>query len=206
MKISIISGSHRNPSQSEKVARYIETTLADGFDDIEPWVFALADNPLPLWDQTLWEDSKEWEERLAPIRQQLVESDGFVIVSPEWHGQVPAGLKNFFLMFNRFELGHKPALIVTVSSADGGAYPVAELRMSSYKNNRLCYIPEQLVLRNIEKILNDDTESTDTDESADEYFKERISWTLGILRGYAIALKSMRESTEIHHDKFGNGM
>jgi len=206
MKISIISGSHRNPSQSEKVARYIETTLADGFDDIEPWVFALADNPLPLWDQTLWEDSKEWEERLAPIRQQLVESDGFVIVSPEWHGQVPAGLKNFFLMFNRFELGHKPALIVTVSSADGGAYPVAELRMSSYKNNRLCYIPEQLVLRNVEKILNDDTESTDTDESADEYFKERISWTLGILRGYAIALKSMRESTEIHHDKFGNGM
>ena len=109
-------------------------------------------------------------------------------------------------MFNRFELGHKPALIVTVSSADGGAYPVAELRMSSYKNNRLCYIPEQLVLRNIEKILNEDNDSVETDSSADEYFKERISWTLGILRGYAIALKSMRESTEIHHDKFGNGM
>jgi hypothetical protein len=105
-------------------------------------------------------------------------------------------------MFNRFELGHKPALIVTVSSADGGAYPVAELRMSSYKNNRLCYIPEQLVLRNVESILNE----KDNDEDADSYFKERISWSLGILRGYAIALKSMRETTEIHHDKFGNGM
>ena len=206
MKISIISGSHRNPSQSEKVARYLEKTLAADFADVEPWVYALADNPLPLWDQTLWEDNEEWNQRLAPLRQQLTESDALIIISPEWHGQVPAGLKNFFLMFNRFELGHKPALIVTVSSADGGAYPVAELRMSSYKNNRLCYIPEQLVLRNIEKILNDDTESTDTDESADEYFKERISWTLGILRGYAIALKSMRESTDIHHDKFGNGM
>jgi len=64
----------------------------------------------------------------------------------------------------RFELGHKPALIVAVSSGDGGAYPVSELRMSSYKNNRLCYIPEQ------------------------------------------VALKSMRETTEIHHDKFSNGM
>jgi NAD(P)H-dependent FMN reductase len=206
MKISIISGSHRNPSQSEKVARYLEKTLAADFGDIEPWVFALADNPLPLWDQTLWEDNEEWNQRLAPLKQQLTESDALIVISPEWHGQVPAGLKNFFLMFNRFELGHKPALIVTVSSADGGAYPVAELRMSSYKNNRLCYIPEHLVLRNIEKILNDDTESTDTDESADEYFKERISWALGILRGYAIALKSMRESTDIHHDKFGNGM
>lgn len=202
MKISIISGSHRNPSQSEKVARYIESNCNADFDDIEPWVYALADNPLPLWDQTLWEDNKEWEDRLAPIKQQLIESDGFVIISPEWHGQVPAGLKNFFLMFNRFELGHKPALIVTVSSADGGAYPVAELRMSSYKNNRLCYIPEQLVLRNVENILNE----KDNDEDANSYFKERISWSLGILRGYAIALKSMRETTEIHHDKFGNGM
>ena len=204
MKISIISGSHRNPSQSEKVARHIEKTLAKEFDDIEPWVYALADNPLPLWDQTLWEDNEEWNQRLAPLKKQLSESDAFVIIAPEWHGQVPAGLKNFFLMFNRFELGHKPALIVTVSSTDGGAYPVAELRMSSYKNNRLCYIPEQLILRNVESILNDKAE--DNNESADGYFKERILWTLGILRGYGVALKSMRESTEIHHDKFGNGM
>ena len=204
MKISIISGSHRNPSQSEKVARHLEAELNKNFDDIEPWVYALADNPLPLWDQTLWEDNEEWNQRLAPLKKQLTESDGFIIISPEWHGQVPAGLKNFFLMFNRFELGHKPALIVTVSSGDGGAYPVAELRMSSYKNNRLCYIPEQLVLRNIEKILNEDAADNDTD--ADGYFRERISWALGILRGYSIALKSMRDSTDIHHDKFGNGM
>ena len=204
MKIGIISGSHRNPSQSEKVARYMENVLSENFDDVDPWVYALADNPLPLWDQTLWEDNEEWNQRLAPLKKQLSESDGFIIISPEWHGQVPAGLKNFFLMFNRFELGHKPALITAVSSADGGAYPVAELRMSSYKNNRLCYIPEQLILRNIEKILNEKAEDNDVD--ADSYFRERISWALGILRGYTVALKSMRESTEIHHDKFGNGM
>ncbi len=204
MKISIISGSHRNPSQSEKVARHLEKTLSENFDDVNPWVFALADNPLPLWDQTLWEDNEEWNQRLAPLKKQLTESDAFIIIAPEWHGQVPAGLKNFFLMFNRFELGHKPALIVTVSSADGGAYPVAELRMSSYKNNRLCYIPEQLILRNVEKILNEKAE--DNDAEADSYFKERIVWTLAILRGYAVALQSMRESTEIHHDKFSNGM
>jgi hypothetical protein len=76
--------------------------------------------------------------------------------------------------------------------------------MSSYKNNRICYIPEHLILRHVEKILNENTE--DNDESADSYFRERISWALGILRGYTMALKSMRESTAIHHDKFGNGM
>ncbi|MDT8452880.1 MAG: NAD(P)H-dependent oxidoreductase [Gammaproteobacteria bacterium] len=204
MKITIISGSHRNPSQSEKVARHISQTLEAEHPDIEASVYALADNPLPLWDQTVWEDSPEWNQRLAPLKKQLSESDGFVIVSPEWHGQVPSGLKNFFLLFNRFELGHKPALIVTDSSSDGGAYPVAELRMSSYKNNRLCYIPEQVILRNVETVLNEN--AADNNAENDAYFRERISWALGILKGYAEALKTMRESTKIHHDKFGNGM
>jgi NAD(P)H-dependent FMN reductase len=203
VKITIISGSHRNPSQSEKVARYIDKTLQQE-QGVETWLYALADNPLPLWDQSLWEDNPEWNERLAPIKEQLSSSDGFVIVSPEWHGQVPSGLKNFFLLFNRFELGHKPAMIVAVSSADGGAYPVAELRMSSYKNNRLCYIPEQVIVRNVESVLNEKAEGNNPD--ADAYFRERIGWSLGILKGYAEALKPMRESVQVHHDKFGNGM
>jgi len=204
MKIAIISGSHRNPSQSEKVARHIESTLQAEQPDIETWLYTLADNPLPLWDQSIWEGNAEWNERLAPLKEQLSSSDGFVVVTPEWHGQVPAGLKNFFLLFGRFELGHKPAMIVAVSSADGGAYPVAELRMSSYKNNRICYIPEQVIVRNVEKVLNDRDEDNNTD--ADAYFRERISWTLGILAGYAKAFKSLHENVQIHHDKFGNGM
>lgn len=203
MKISIISGSHRKPSQSEKVARHIERTLRQEHG-VDTWLYTLADNPLPLWDQSLWENNAGWNERLEPIKQQLTSSDGFVIVSPEWHGQAPAGLKNFFLLFNRFELGHKPAMIVSVSSADGGAYPVAELRMSSYKNNRICYIPEQVIVRNVETVLNEKAE--DNNQEADDYFRERISWSLGILKAYAQAMRSMRETAQVHHDKFGNGM
>ena len=202
MKISIISGSHRNPSQSEKLARHIEKTLQQEHG-VETWLYTLADNPLPLWDQSLWENNPEWNQRLAPIREQLTSSDGLVIITPEWHGQVPAGLKNFFLLFNRFELGHKPAMIVAVSSADGGSYPVAELRMSSYKNNRIC-IPEHVIVRNVENVLNDNAE--DNNLEADGYFRERISWSLGILKAYAEAMKPMRESVQVHHDKFGNGM
>ena len=204
MKITIVSGSHRNPSQSEKIGRYTESVLTEDFDGIEPFVYSLADNPLPLWDQSIWEQDKAWQERLAPLKKQLSESDAFVIISPEWHGQVPAGLKNFFLMFNRFELGHKPAYIIAVSSSTGGAYPVAELRMSSYKNNRLCYIPEHLIVRDVEKVLNENLQ--DNDPASDTYYRSRLNWGLGILIGYANALKAMREDTQIHHDDFGNGM
>jgi NAD(P)H-dependent FMN reductase len=204
MKITIISGSHRFHSQSRKVSEHIRKTLLDqGLAD-QAEVFSLEGNPLPLWDEGLWNGDPEWEERLAPLRRLLRESDGFVIVSPEWHGQVPAGLKNFFLIVSKQEVGHKPALIVTVSSADGGAYPVAELRMSSYKNNRILYIPEQVIVRHVERVLNEDPEQNDPD--SDAYFRERILWSLQVLRAYAEALRPVRESGITIHDKFGFGM
>lgn len=202
MKIGIISGSHRNPSQSEKVANHLDQCLKNL--EIDTWFYSLASNPLPLWDQSIWEGDKNWVERLDPLKQALKSCDGFVVVSPEWHGQVPSGLKNFFLMFGHAELGHKPALLAAVSAGEGGAYPIAELRMSSYKNNRICYLPEHLILRNVEKVLNVD--ARENDESLNAYYRQRIDWVLQILIGYTKALKPMRESVHTAHEKFPFGM
>ncbi len=203
MKFAIINGSHRHNSQSGKVAGFLERTLKEqGLCD-ETWRYDLTGNPLPLWEEAIWEADPEWEARLAPIREALSESDALVIVSPEWHGMVPAGLKNFFLMLSAREVGHKPALIVTVSNGPGGAYPVAELRMSSYKNNRLCYIPEQLIIRNVESVLNDDG---DNDPEADPYYRERAVFALRILREYAEALRAVRASGVTFDERFKNGM
>jgi len=203
MKITIISGSHRENSQSTKVAKHYQNVMLDGICDEAP-IIDLAKNPLPLWDEGIWDGDEKWNDLLAPYRKQLADSDGFVVITPEWHGQVPAGLKNFFLIFGRNELGNKPAKIVAISSADGGAYPVAELRMSSYKNSRLCYIPEQIIIRNVETVLNEN--AADNNASADEYFRERIVWSLNILKQYTIALKQVRATGVTDTDKFGNGM
>lgn len=204
MKISIISGSHRDEAQSLKVARFVEQTLIDKTDCDETWLFSLSSNPLPLWDESIWDGDESWKARLAPISEELASSDGFVVISPEWHGQVPAGLKNFFLMWGKGELAHKPAMIVGVSSGDGGAYPVAELRMSSYKNNRICYIPEHVIVRNVESVLNQNPD--DNNASADEYFRSRFEWSLNILTAYAKALKPLRDSGVAATDVFRNGM
>ena len=59
--------------------------------------------------------------------------------------------------------------------------------MSSYKNNKLCYMPEHLIIRNVESVLNKKPADNNTD--ADAYFKERIDWALAQLREYAIVLK-----------------
>jgi hypothetical protein len=76
--------------------------------------------------------------------------------------------------------------------------------MSSYKNNRICYIPEQIIVRNVEKVLKDDP--AENDPGADRYFRERIQWTLAILKEYAVALKPVRESGVTESNLFRNGM
>ena len=204
MKIMLISGSHRENSQSEKVARHIAQSLLDNQQATATEVFSLAGNPLPMWDEGIWNGDEKWSTILNPLSEKLASSDGFVIISPEWHGQVPSGLKNFFLLWGAGELAHKPALIVGVSSSDGGAYPIAELRMSSYKNNRICYIPEQLIIRHVESVLNADASNNNPD--SDRYFRERIVYAGGILSAYASALKGVRDSGITQTDTFRNGM
>ena len=84
----------------------------------------------------------------------------------------PAAIKNFFLCVGMPELAHKPALACAVSAGEGGAYVIAELRMSSYKNNRVCWLPEHLIARSVKAICNDDATLNDTDLQA-EFVPER---------------------------------
>jgi NAD(P)H-dependent FMN reductase len=205
MKIGIICGSHRPRSQSGKIARYIENALlAQGLCDAT-WLYDLGGNPLPLWDESIWEGDETWGQILSPLSEQLKSCDGFVIVSPEWHGMAPAGLKNFFLMWTAGgELAHKPALIVTVSTADGGSYPVAELRMSSYKNSRICYLPEHLIMRYVDTVFNDDP--AQNKPSAQEYFEDRLTYCLVMLREYALAFRQIRASGKTSLATYTSGM
>ena len=205
MKIVIICGSHRQDSQSGKVSRYIENALiSQGLCD-ETWLYDLGGNPLPLWDESIWEGDPQWQKTLAPLSEELKSCDGLVVVSPEWHGMAPAGLKNFFLMWTAGgELAHKPALIVTVSTADGGSYPIAELRMSSYKNNRICYLPEHLIIRYVDKVFNDDAEQNNPD--AQGYIEDRLTYCLSMLREYALAFRQIRASGKTSLETYTSGM
>lgn len=200
MKIGIISGSHRSNSQSGKVARFIQARLMNA--DIDTWLLDLADAPLPFWDEGIWQGDAKWQAILDPLSAELTGCDGFVVISPEWHGMVPAGLKNFFLMWTKGELAHKAAMLVSVAAGTGGAYPIAELRMSSYKNNRICYTPEHVIIRNVESVMNDQESSSD----ADRAIQQRIDYALAVLLQYTEALNTVRDSDVIDLAQFGNGM
>ncbi|RLS32000.1 MAG: NADPH-dependent oxidoreductase [Planctomycetota bacterium] len=202
MLITIIVGSHRKQSQSSRVGAYI----ADDFARIDPSVtietIDLAGNPLPLWDESLWQGESELAALWKPFRNTMRQSDGFVIIAPEWAGMVPPALKNLLLFAGPKEVGHKPALIVAVSASRGGSYPVNELRTSGYKNSRLVYIPEHVLIHDVNDVLVGTTAASDRDA----WLRRRIEFAERILLEYAKALAPIRGSGLTENAEFPYGM
>lgn len=202
MNITIICWSHRTAG-SYKAADFVEARLQD--KNITTTRINLSEVVLPLWTEDRWDpESDISKDILAPIRETLVQSDGFVIISPERSGMVAPGLKNFFLLASdQHEFAHKAALLVWVSAGRWWAYPMAELRMSSYKNTKICYLPDHVIVRDIENVLNTHDMSKDMEDSR---IKRRLDWSLDMLLEYTQALTQIRSSANIDLMKHPNGM
>lgn len=203
MKVGIIIGSHRRQSQSAKVGQWLSSRLI-ALAEVEQWTLDLGKTPLPLWDEEMGSDAPRWAP-VAPLKAQLATTDALIVISPEWHGMVPAALKNFFLLCTGVcELAHKPALACAVSASDGGAYVISELRASSYKNSRLCWIPEHLIVRQVRQLANED--GSENNASLHSAFATRADYALRLLLAYGDALQQVRATGLIDHDAFLNGM
>ena len=59
MQIAIVVGSHRKNSQSSRVGEYIAKDLAHIDHAVTVDTIDLAGNPLPLWDESVWQGSSE---------------------------------------------------------------------------------------------------------------------------------------------------
>lgn len=201
MKCFILAGSHRREAQSLKVARYVEKVVTSEMKS-EAHLYSLSGNPLPLWNEDYGGAPDElWD----PISAQLQAADALVVVTPEWSGMVTPGVKNFMLNCTAGEIGHKPGLIVTVSATRGGSYPVAELRMSSYKNNRINWIPEHVIVHHAESNFNAPDGAADLTKE-DTLLRSRLRYALRVLAEYSKALAQVRASGTIDHKTFRSGM
>ena len=199
MKISIISASHRINSQSKKISDLLHNNLLNNKSDLEIFSLDLADMSLPLWSPDKKNGKGIWGRTWGSISDKLIQSDGFIFVVPEYGGMATPAAKNFFLLCGNGELSHKPGLIVSVSSGNGGAYPITELRSSSYKNTHIMWIPENIIIRNVEEF-----NPGNHGENIPEWLDNRIDYVLKLLLVYASNMKPIREL--INRKDFGNGM
>tara|TARA_R110000868_G_scaffold218576_2_gene469215 strand:+ start:141051 stop:141671 length:621 start_codon:yes stop_codon:yes gene_type:complete len=192
LKIAIISGSHRPEGQSGRIAEYLSKRVAELNKTAETVVVDLGKNPLPLWDESMWGKEGDAAPAWKPLSAKLQECDAAIIIAPEYNGTAPAALKNFFHYASGKEFGHKPGLLVGVSGSVNGSYPIAEMRSSSYKNCKLCYIPDHLIVRHAAEILHDSPRDGYADQDA--YMRERIDYTLNVLFEYTNAFSKIRAS------------
>jgi NAD(P)H-dependent FMN reductase len=199
MKISIISASHRINSQSKKISDLLHNNLLNNKSGLEIFSLDLADASLPLWSPDKKNGKGVWGQTWGSISDNLIQSDGFIFVVPEYGGMATPAAKNFFLLCGNGELSHKPGLIVSVSSGNGGAYPITELRSSSYKNTHIMWIPENIIIRNVEEF-----NPGNHGENIPEWLDNRIDYVLKLLLVYASNMKPLREL--INRKDFGNGM
>jgi NAD(P)H-dependent FMN reductase len=199
MKISIISASHRTNSQSRRISNLLQHNLLNIKSGLEIFFLDLADGSLPLWSPYKKNGEGVWGENWNTVSDNLNQSDGFILVVPEYGGMAAPAAKNIFLLCGSGELSHKPGLIVSVSSGNGGAYPIAELRSSSYKNTHIMWIPENIIIRNVEEF-----NPRNHGENIPKWLDERIDYVLELLLAYTSNMKPLREL--VNRKDFGNGM
>ena len=199
MKISIISASHRKNSQSKIISKAIDKKLLNIKPDFDIFTLDLAETSLPLWSPEKKKGEGVWGETWNLISKNLDNSDGFILVVPEYGGMATPAAKNLFLLCGNGEFSHKPGLIVSISSGNGGAYPIAELRSFSYKNTHIMWIPENIIIRNVEEYNPGDHGS-----NIPEWLDSRIDYVLKLFTAYVDNMKPLRKL--INRKDFGNGM
>ncbi|WP_300424519.1 NAD(P)H-dependent oxidoreductase [uncultured Thalassolituus sp.] len=188
---AIISTSHRPGAESLRLSGEINQRFFEGEAD----VIDLFAADLPFWN-----GERQANDSVLDVQARISAADGLVFVVPEWHGMAPAGLKNLFLWCNHPHFAHKPALLVGVSASVGGAFVIAELRSSGYKNSRLLWLPEHLILRNAGDLWNG------TAGESEEYLQRRAAYAVTQLKTYTEALAPARATLLAGLDDFPNGM
>lgn len=198
MNITLISGSMKaDGGQSTRIAGIIAAQLeADNHT-----THHIEARQIPNWDESMWgieakENQNPAAKIWAPLSEKLQKSDALIILAPEYNGTVPAALKNFFHCLSAKEAAHKATLLISVSASEtNGSYPIAELRATASKNNKLVFIPDHLIIRNAEKVFTPDHDNT--------YISDRLTYSLKMLTHYAEALKPLQTQEIPNSYKFG---
>ena len=201
MHLVIICGSQQTPSKSRKVGEYrIHQRLTSVWGD-EVSLFDLGEHPVPLWDPGVSKQAEPYATTWGPIAQALKPADAVICITPEWSGMATPAIKNFCCCVPLISWVASPhwRLACPLPGEAPGPFLSCAVRVS---NNRLCWIPEHLIIRN----AGDHLESNEPQNTDDAYIRNRIDYALAVLRCYAQALTTVRNSGTIDHENYPNGM
>lgn len=151
MKIQIISGSTRVGRASHRVALALnEKLLSLGIDCS---IVDLKELGLPLFEERL-SFLRNKPQHFETISNELLNSIGFIFVTPEYNGGISASLKNFIDTFGRPEFAGKPIAVASVSSGNLGGIRAAMSLQQLILAIQAYPQPQMLTVGNVEEQLN----------------------------------------------------
>lgn len=204
MAVVIVSGSNRANSNSGKVSRIVADLATDQNLDILD-VIDLEKVDLPIWNETAWQAGGLCAVAFEPFAKKLQAADGYIFVVPEWNGAKPAALANFCQYCSSKLMGHKPVLLVAVSTGVSGSYVIADMHNTFYKNTCIVYTPNHVILRFVETFLAEWDDPQGKDENV-PILLDRLKQALVSLGVYAKNFGPIRQSLQPQIEQYPFGM
>jgi len=182
MNIVIISGTNREGAVSLRVARRLRQRYG-AMDGVDATLLDLSQLPPSLFTPQAYETKPE---EFQPFADAVVNSDGLVVVTPEYNGGMPGVLKLFIDMLpfpQSFE--SRPVCFVGLSAGRWGALkPVEQLQtVFGYRNAHI--FPQRVFLPGVKKVLDDNADITV------EFLAERLTAQIQGFVPYCKAMKSL---------------
>lgn len=119
MKIVILTGSNRRGATSTVLAKAMAKRMER--KQVEVSIFDLAERPLPFYSP---DDSFAHHDGVQSLSRLMLEADGIVLTTPEYHGGISGVLKNALDFLGQEHFAGKPVLSI---SSSGGAVGVSSL-------------------------------------------------------------------------------
>jgi NAD(P)H-dependent FMN reductase len=149
--IALIAGTNRPGSNTRKVVALLEAIYAELKAPAR--VIDLADLPAELFSPAAYAAKPK---AFQPFSNAILQSSGLHLVTPEYNGSIPGGLKYFIDMLKFPEsFQHRPVCFVGLAAGAWGALrPVEQLQQIFGYRNAFIY-PERVFLPNVNDLLDD---------------------------------------------------
>jgi len=124
-KVLIVKGTTAHKSRLASVAEIAKEAVEQTGATVDTW--DLVDTPLPV--MSLTDPRQRRLPEVLAVRAAAAEADGFVLITPEYHGNMSGALKNWF-DFLYLELAGKFAGVLAVTGGGSGDMSIMSVKNS----------------------------------------------------------------------------
>lgn len=187
MTVSILLGSIRQERQSHRLALYLKNQMMAKGEAVN--LIDLKDYSLPLFGSPV---SEKEVKKVEDISRLLKSSHAIIIVTPEYHSNIPAALKNV-MEYSGINLIGKVVGIASASATRFGGVNASNILQITLLNLGAHLLSRRLLVPEIHLAFNQENEPVQDDirEQADKFLKELLFYINSLKKDFFMQLPDL---------------